>query len=97
MIMKNAIHTALAAALVATAVLGGASAAFAGGSYYEGVSDKPLFTDRAPKAREASGDAVRGGRNGSLDRTSTGSVSSYGSTPAYVSGGDGEYYQGISR
>ncbi|MFD2343755.1 hypothetical protein [Sinorhizobium terangae] len=96
MIMRNAIHTALAVALVATAVLGGASAAFAGGSYYEGVSDKPLFTDRAPKAREATGAAVRG-RNGSLDRTSTGSVSSFGSQPAYVSGGDGEYYQGISR
>ncbi|MDK1489073.1 hypothetical protein QN219_03215 [Sinorhizobium sp. 7-81] len=96
MIMRNAIHTALAAALVATAVLGGASAAFAGGSYYEGVSDKPLFTDRAPKARsEAS--AVRGGYNGSLDRTSTGAVSNYGSRPAVIPGGEGEYYQGISR
>ncbi len=47
--MRNAIHTALAATLVATAVLGGASAAFAGGSYYQGVSDKPLYTERAAR------------------------------------------------
>ncbi|WP_026612621.1 hypothetical protein [Ensifer aridi] len=93
MIMRNAIHTALAATLVATAVLGGASAAFAGGSYYEGVSDKPLYTERAPKA--ANETAVRR-ENGSIDRTPTGSVG-YSSQPKLISGGEGEYYPGLTR
>ncbi|MEY9781814.1 hypothetical protein [Sinorhizobium fredii] len=92
--MKNAVHTALAAALVATAVLGGASAAFAGGSYYEGISPTPLYTERAPKAGDEA--AVRR-PNGSIDRTSTGSVSDYAVQPKLVRGGEGEYYQGISR
>ncbi len=91
--MRNAIHNALAAALVATAVLGGASAAFAGGNYYEGVSDKPLFTDRAPKARAA----VRHDANGSVDRAATGSVSGYTAQPKVIRGGEGEYYPGLSR
>ncbi|HXV32297.1 MAG TPA: hypothetical protein VD840_18350 [Sinorhizobium sp.] len=91
--MRTAIHTALAAALVATAVFGGASAAFAGGSYYEGISPTPLYTERAPKARDEA--AVR--RNGTLDRTFTGSVSDYASQPKVVRGGEGEYYQGLSR
>lgn len=91
--MRNAIHTALAAALVATAVLGAASTAFAGGSYYEGVSDKPLFLDRAPKARS---EAVLRRDNGTLDRTSTGAVD-YRSEPRVVRGGEGEYYQGLTR
>lgn len=90
--MKNAVHTALAAALVATAILGGASAAFAGGSYYEGISDKPLFTERARKA-----EAVHYGANGSVDRATTGSVSRYAVQPKVVPGGEGEYYQGLSR
>lgn len=51
--MRNSINAALVAAIVATALLGGASSAFAGGSYYKGVSNKPLFLDRAPKARDA--------------------------------------------
>ncbi|AFL49474.1 hypothetical protein ABIE78_004755 [Sinorhizobium fredii] len=92
--MRNAVHTALAAALVATAVLGGASAAFAGGSYYEGISDKPLFTEPAPKAGDEA--AVRR-TNGSIDRTSTGAVSDYAVQPKPVRGGEGEYYQGVSR
>ncbi|OAP40570.1 hypothetical protein AU381_01265 [Sinorhizobium glycinis] len=92
--MRNAVHTALAAALVATAVLGGASAAFAGGSYYEGISDKPLFTERALKAGDEA--AVRRA-NGSIDRTATGSVSDFAVQPKLVRGGEGEYYQGISR
>ena len=92
--MRNAVHTALAAALVATAVVGGASAAFAGGSYYEGISDKPLFTERAPKA---GGEAAVRHTSGSIDRTSTGSVSDYAVQPKLVRGGEGEYYQGISR
>ena len=91
--MRNAIHTALAATLVATAVLGGASAAFAGGSYYEGVSDKPLFLERAPKA---AGDTAVRRQDDSLDRTSTGAVG-YSSQPKVVSGGEGEYYQGLTR
>ncbi|MDX0957414.1 hypothetical protein [Sinorhizobium medicae] len=93
MIMRNAIHTALAATLVAAAVLGGASAAFAGGSYYQGVSDKPLYTERASLADR---EAVVRRADGSLDRTSTGSVG-YASQPKVVSGGEGEYYQGLSR
>ena len=93
--MRNAVHTALAAALVATAVLGGASAAFAGGSYYEGISPTPLYTERAPKAGDESS-TVRHA-NGSVDRTSTGSVSDYAVAPKLVRGGEGEYYQGISR
>jgi hypothetical protein len=93
MIMRNATHTALAAALVATAVLGGASAAFAGGSYYEGISPTPLYTERAPKAGGEA--AVR--RNGSVDRTFTGSVADYASQPKLIRGGEGEYYQGLSR
>ncbi len=92
--MKNAVHTALAAALVATAVLGGASAAFAGGSYYEGISPTPLYTERAPRAGDES--AVRR-TNGSVDRTLTGSVSDYAAQPKLVRGGEGEYYQSISR
>jgi len=91
--MRTAIHTALAAALVATAVLGGASAAFAGGSYYQGISDKPLFTERAPKARAG----VRHDASGSVDRTATGSVSDYTAQPKVIRGGEGEYYPGISR
>ena len=91
--MRNAIHTALAATLVATAVLGGASAALAGGSYYLGVSDKPLYTERAARAGDQT--AVRRA-DGSLDRTSTGSVG-YAPQPKVVSGGEGEYYQGLSR
>ncbi|HXV30090.1 MAG TPA: hypothetical protein VD840_07150 [Sinorhizobium sp.] len=95
MIMKNAIHTALAAALVATAVIGGASAAFAGGSYYEGVSDKPINMQRV--SRTGNGTAAHYGRNGAIDRTATGSVSSYASQPKQIQGGEGEYYQGLSR
>ncbi|WEX78501.1 hypothetical protein PYH37_003397 [Sinorhizobium numidicum] len=93
--MRNAIHTALAATLVATAVLGGASAAFAGGSYYEGISPTPLHTERAPNAGDEV--SVRRAEDGSIDRTSTGAVSNYGSQPKVISGGEGEYYQGISR
>lgn len=95
--MKSTIHTALAAALVATAVLGGASAAFAGGSYYEGISPTPLFTERAPKAAGSSTLNIRGSEAGYVDRTSTGSVNNYDARPRVVQGGEGEYYQGISR
>ncbi len=95
--MKTTIHTALAAALVATAVLGGASAAFAGGSYYEGISPMPLFTERGPSAAGSSNLNIRGSEAGYVDRTATGSVSNYSVAPRVVRGGEGEYYQGISR
>lgn len=91
--MRNAVQAALAAALVATAVAGGASAAFAGGSYYEGVSPTPLYKDHAPKA----GGEVRYNGNGAIDRTATGSVVDYTAQPRVIRGGEGEYYQGISR
>ena len=95
--MKTTVHTALAAALVATAVIGGASAAFAGGSYYEGVSPTPLFTERAPKAVGSSTLNIRGSEAGYIDRTATGSVYNYDAKPRILQGGEGEYYQGISR
>ncbi|ODR89216.1 hypothetical protein [Sinorhizobium alkalisoli] len=92
--MRNAIQTAFAAALVATAVLGGATAAFAGGSYYEGVSPTPLYTGRTAKA---GGETVRYNANGTIDRTATGSVYGYAPQPKAIPGGEGEYYQGLSR
>lgn len=92
--MRNAIHSALAAALVAAAVIGGASAAFAGGSYYEGISPSPLYTGRAAKS---GGETVRHNANGTIDRTATGSVYGYARQPKMIPGGEGEYYQGLSR
>ncbi|ASY62267.1 pirin [Sinorhizobium sojae CCBAU 05684] len=92
--MRNAIHSALAAALVAVAVIGGASAAFAGGSYYEGISPSPLYTGRAAKS---GGETVRHNANGTIDRTATGSVYGYARQPKMIPGGEGEYYQGLSR
>ncbi|OHV72238.1 hypothetical protein [Ensifer sp. LCM 4579] len=92
--MRNAIQTALAAALVATAVLGGATAALAGGSYYEGVSPTPLYTGRTAKA---DGETIRYNANGTIDRTATGSVYGYAPQPKAIPGGEGEYYQGLSR
>lgn len=95
--MKTTVHTALAAALVATAVLGGASAAFAGGSYYEGINPTPLSTERAPKAVGSTTLNIRGSEAGYIDRTATGSVYNYDAKPRIPQGGEGEYYQGISR
>lgn len=92
--MTNAIQSALAAALVATAVLGGASAAFAGGSYYEGISQTRLYTGRTAKS---GGETVRYNANGTIDRTATGSVDGYARQPKMIPGGEGEYYQGLSR
>ncbi|HEV7317588.1 MAG TPA: hypothetical protein VGO04_03105 [Ensifer sp.] len=95
--MKTAIQTALSAALVATAILGGASAAFAGGSYYEGVSPTPLFTERTPAVTGKSSFTIGSSEAGYVDRNSTGSIVNYGVAPKPVQGGEGEYYQGLSR
>ncbi|HEV7310250.1 hypothetical protein [Ensifer sp.] len=95
--MKTAVQTALSAALVATAILGGASAAFAGGSYYEGVSPTPLYTERTPAVTGKSSFTIGSSEAGYVDRNSTGSIASYGVAPKPVQGGEGEYYHGISR
>ena len=95
--MKTAIQTALSAALVATAILGGASAAFAGGSYYEGVSPTPLYTERTPAVTGKTSFTIGNSEAGYVDSTRTGSVVNYGVAPKSVIGGEGDYYQGISR
>ncbi len=95
--MKTTIQTALSAALVATAILGGASAAFAGGSYYEGVSPTPLYTERTPAVTGKSSFTIGSSEAGYVDRTNTGSVANFSVAPKSVIGGEGEYYQGISR
>lgn len=72
----------IATLLVAAASLAGASAAFAGGSYYEGVSPAPLFTGRAAASAGAgvsastaeSGDYYAGIENKSVDAAATGAI-----------------------
>ncbi|OCP01388.1 MULTISPECIES: hypothetical protein [unclassified Ensifer] len=74
--------TPIAAILVAAAMLGGASAAIAGGSYYEGVSSTPLFTGRAEASAGAGasassasrGDYYAGIDDRSVDATATGAI-----------------------
>jgi hypothetical protein len=74
-----------AAILVAAAMLGGASAAVAGGSYYEGVSSTPLFTGRAEasagtgvSATASRGDYYAGIEDRSVDKTATGAIANGG-------------------
>lgn len=74
-----------AAILVATAMLGGASAAVAGGSYYEGVSSTPRFTGRAEasagagvSATASRGDYYAGIEDKTVDTTATGAIASGG-------------------
>ncbi|MBP1882766.1 hypothetical protein [Sinorhizobium mexicanum] len=63
---------------------GAASTASAGGSYYEGVSQKPLFTGRAAASAGAgvsastadNGDFYAGVDNKSVDAASTGAIAS---------------------
>ncbi len=90
--MRNQSILLSAATLVATAVLGGASAAFAGGSYYQGVSDSRSTPNvqREPVTRRpfAVPTAPRPYVPGSVG---------YAPQPKVVSGGEGEYYQGLSR
>ncbi len=69
--MSKTINATLAAVVLATSVITGASAAFAGGDYYPGVSDTPIFQGHA--------------KAGS------------GATILANNGGDGTYYQGVSR
>ncbi len=45
--MSKTINATLAAVVLATSVITGASAAFAGGDYYPGVSDTPIFQGHA--------------------------------------------------
>ncbi|WDZ77740.1 hypothetical protein PWG15_04305 [Ensifer adhaerens] len=74
----------IAAILLATATLGGASAAVAGGSYYEGVSSTPLFTGRAEASAgtgvsassNSRGDYYAGVEDKSVDATATGAIAS---------------------
>ncbi|CAN7243521.1 MULTISPECIES: hypothetical protein [Ensifer] len=76
--MKKSIATLL----VAAATLAGASTAFAGGSYYEGVSPKPLFTGRADASAGAGvsantvdgGDYYAGIENKAVDAAATGAI-----------------------
>ncbi len=74
-----------AAILVAAAMLGGASAAVAGGSYDEGVSSTPLFTGRAEasagtgvSATANRGDYYAGIEDRSVDTTATGAIANGG-------------------
>lgn len=77
-------NKSIATLLVAAATLAGTSAAFAGGSYYEGVSSTPLFTGRAAASAGAGasastidgGDYYAGIENKSLDGTATGAIAS---------------------
>ncbi|WP_377295113.1 hypothetical protein [Rhizobium sp. SG2393] len=69
--MSKTINAALAALVLTTSVITGASAAFASGDYYSGASDTPIFQGQA--------------KAGS------------GATLAANNGGDGTYYQGVSR
>ncbi len=75
-------NKSIATLLVAAATLAGASTAFAGGSYYEGVSPTPLFTGRAAASAGAgasastvdSGDYYAGVENKAVDATATGAI-----------------------
>ncbi|MNL57454.1 hypothetical protein D3C87_1810200 [compost metagenome] len=76
--MKKSIATLL----VAAATFASASAAIAGGSYYEGVSPAPLFTGRAAASAGTgvsastveSGDYYAGIENRSVDAAATGAI-----------------------
>lgn len=94
--MKTAIQTALSATLVAVAVLAGASTAFAG-SYYKGVSSTPLFTERTPEMTGKTSSSAGNSEAGYIDGTRTGSIVKHSVAPKSVKGGEGEYYEGISR
>ncbi|MGO4621727.1 hypothetical protein AB4Z34_13120 [Ensifer sp. 2YAB10] len=79
----------IAAILVAVAMLGGASAAVAGGSYYEGVSATPLFTGRADASAGTGvsasstgrGDYYAGIEDRSVDATATGAIANSRAKP----------------
>ncbi|WP_026619212.1 hypothetical protein M728_000886 [Ensifer sp. WSM1721] len=87
----------IAALLVATAFVGGASTANAGGSYYEGASSAPLFTGRAAASAGTGvsagtadrGDYYAGVDNKSVDATATGAIAG-GSTAVKLLGGSTE-------
>jgi hypothetical protein len=71
--MSKTINATLAALVLTASVITGASTAFAGGDYYQGVTATPMFTASA---------TVGAGSNASLKPNN---------------GGDGTYYQGVSR
>jgi len=107
--MKTTINTALAALVAASTVFGGASAAFAGGSYYEGANASPIERVELPRTGAAvvvngvttggEGDYYAGIDRVAVDNISTGSIANgvSGATPAVQSGGEGEYYPGLNR
>ncbi len=87
--MTTTIKTTLSAILLASALVGGASSAFAGGSYYEGASSTP---DTRVYKHETRSD-------NRIDPVNTGSIwknSAQEQQPA-VNGGEGDYYQGAIR
>lgn len=75
-------NKSIATLIVAAATFAGVSTAFAGGSYYEGVSSTPLFTGRAAASAGAgvsastvdNGDYYAGIANKSVDATATGAI-----------------------
>ncbi|MDO9416265.1 hypothetical protein [Pararhizobium sp.] len=103
--MTHSINSKIAAVLLASAVLGGASSAFAGGSYYQGVSETPIVQGQglatsgvvAAVNKGGDGDYYVGASRDSIDAISTGSIARDVSAPVVQSGGDGTYYQGVNR
>jgi len=90
--MKTAIKTTLSALIVASALVSGASSAFAGGSYYEGASSTPdtrVYPAQSSESRSHS----------RIDPVNTGSVWKHSAREQQpvVNGGEGDYYQGAIR
>ncbi|MDO9416263.1 hypothetical protein [Pararhizobium sp.] len=103
--MKNHITSKIAAVLLASAVLGGASGAFAGGDYYQGASQTPIVQGQgvatsgvvATVNNGGDGTYYVGASRDPIDTISTGSIARDSNLPAVPTGGDGTYYQGVSR
>ncbi|MDO9416264.1 hypothetical protein [Pararhizobium sp.] len=103
--MTHSINSKIAAILVASAVLGGASSAFAEGDYYPGVSQTPIVQGKgiatsgvvAKVNNGGDGSYYAGVSRDPIDNISTGSIARDGQAPVVQSGGDGTYYQGVAR
>ncbi len=104
--MSKTINAALAALVLTTSVVTGASAAFASGDYYPGVSETPIVKAQAQAdtgakvgARLAGiegGDGAyyKGVAHGRVDTMATGSIKKSNSIQPVFNKGD--YYQGVS-
>ncbi len=93
----------IASLIVAAVAFGSASSAFAGGSYYEGVSPEPFIQGRAVTTAGTAA-TVNNGGNGTyyqgvsrdpVDNVSTGSIVKGAAPQSVVNNGD--YYTGLSR